>query len=302
MSEPPAAGYKHQWLKQFRGSRLPPSAFAVGLILCTYASGDGGDAWAGLSRLCRDTGMTRETVIEALRHLVKAGLIQKVPSSRPRGAADGRRGPLAHTYQLTIARNWSDHPTRNTENRSGDPTRNTEKLVGSAGGNWSAEPTPPEPPTSTKDKDLPNPTDSAEGDPMPRRKAAEQTGPALVPVAEITGTIVPASALTPAQSLVAEWLEHRPERPPQRIVGQVSKHIKRLLDEGIAYEHVRAGLAAWHLKGDQHPATIDSFVSAAQLGAVNGRRPGQMTADERDQRGAALAEHYRQLEAQEGVT
>ena len=141
---------------------------------------------------------------------------------------------------------------------------------------------------------------------MPRKNTTPEPGVlALVSDTEITGTVVPASAAgaPTAQDLVAEWLEHRVERPPQRIVGQVSKRLKALLDEGIAYERVRDGLAAWHRKGVLNPATLDSFVNAAQVAAQGGgdARPGQLSAAERDQRFAALSEHYRQLEAQEGT-
>lgn len=148
-----------------------------------------------------------------------------------------------------------------------------------------------------KDKDLQNPPGSAQ-DMLPGM---------LVLVPEVTGEVVPASAARPltAQTLIAEWLDARAERPPQRTIGQVSKRVKALLDEGIAYERVRQGLADWHRKGVLNASTLDSFVNAAQVRAANGNgagaRPGQLTARERDQAGAALAEHYRRLEAMEGT-
>lgn len=71
---------------------------------------------------------------------------------------------------------------------------------------------------------------------------------------------VPDSATAPsAQVFVTEWLDHCDERPPSRVVGQVAKELKAMLDEGIAPERVRAALAEWNRKG-LHPSTLPSVV------------------------------------------
>jgi hypothetical protein len=62
-----------------------------------------------------------------------------------------------------------------------------------------------------------------------------------------------------AQTLVGEWIDHCPERPPGRVIGQVSKELKALLDEGIDPERVRRALAEWNRKG-LHPSTLPSVV------------------------------------------
>jgi hypothetical protein len=62
-----------------------------------------------------------------------------------------------------------------------------------------------------------------------------------------------------AQTLVGEWIDHCPERPPGRVIGQVSKELKSLLDEGIDPERVRRALAEWNRKG-LHPSTLPSVV------------------------------------------
>lgn len=67
------------------------------------------------------------------------------------------------------------------------------------------------------------------------------------------------TATQSAQTLVAEWIEHCATRPPQRVIGHVSKELKLLLDEGQPYDDVRAGLAAWARKG-LHPSTLASVV------------------------------------------
>ena len=62
-----------------------------------------------------------------------------------------------------------------------------------------------------------------------------------------------------AHALVAEWLDHTTTRPPSRVIGQVAKELKLLLDEGQPPDDVRAGLAAWARKG-LHPSTLASVV------------------------------------------
>ena len=65
-----------------------------------------------------------------------------------------------------------------------------------------------------------------------------------------------------AQTLVGEWIDHCRKRPPDRVIGQTSRELGQLLDEGIDPEFIRRGLAEWHRRG-QHPATLASFVNAA---------------------------------------
>lgn len=65
-----------------------------------------------------------------------------------------------------------------------------------------------------------------------------------------------------AQTIVGEWLQRVNKRPPNNVVGQASKQIKALLDEGIAPDDIRAGLARWMRKGSA-PSAIPSFVNEA---------------------------------------
>jgi hypothetical protein len=65
------------------------------------------------------------------------------------------------------------------------------------------------------------------------------------------------------QALVGEWLSHCNERPPAAVIGQVSKHLKAMIEEGIRPEVVRLGLANWSQKA-LHPATLPSLVHEAQ--------------------------------------
>lgn len=65
-----------------------------------------------------------------------------------------------------------------------------------------------------------------------------------------------------AQTIVGEWLERASKRPPNAVVGQVAKQIKKLIDEGIAPDDIRGGLAIWMTKG-YAPSAIPSFVNQA---------------------------------------
>ncbi|QLJ01487.1 hypothetical protein HZZ00_10945 [Streptomyces sp. NEAU-sy36] len=83
-----------------------------------------------------------------------------------------------------------------------------------------------------------------------------------------------------SQTIVGEWLERVNKRPPQSVIGQTAKQIKKLIDEGIAPDDIRAGLARWMRKGSA-PSAIPSFVNEAMNataqpgGNVVALNPGQ---------------------------
>lgn len=62
-----------------------------------------------------------------------------------------------------------------------------------------------------------------------------------------------------AQTLTAEWIDHCASKPPKAVIGQVAKHLKAMLDEGIEPERIRRALAEWNRKG-LHPSTLPSVV------------------------------------------
>jgi hypothetical protein len=104
---------------------------------------------------------------------------------------------------------------------------------------------------------------------------------------------VGAEAAPTAQTLVGEWIDHCTKRPPGAVIGQVAKQVKSLLDEGVDYQDVRRGLAAWHTKG-LHPATLPSVVNEA----MNGRNgaPDVPTTTRKVNAGLALAAKYDAME------
>lgn len=74
-------------------------------------------------------------------------------------------------------------------------------------------------------------------------------GSALAPLAE-----------TGVQSLIAEWIDHVPKRPPGNVIGQIGKQLRAMADEGIELADLRRGLAEWVDKG-LHPSTLPSVVN-----------------------------------------
>jgi len=97
------------------------------------------------------------------------------------------------------------------------------------------------------------------GNPIPTHPDPTHPDPPIgADVAEIVDAeIVPDTPS--AQDLVAEWIDHCDARPPKAVIGQIAKHVKAMLAEGIEFDRVRSGLAEWNRKG-LHPSTLPSVV------------------------------------------
>ncbi|MFF4090356.1 hypothetical protein ACFYY9_26270 [Streptomyces nigra] len=115
----------------------------------------------------------------------------------------------------------------------------------------------------------PAPAPTPAPDPSPVEEgSAEANGQVELVVIEETDFVGAAEA-APAepdtissQTIVGEWLSRVNKRPPQNVIGQTAKQIKKLLDEGIDPNDIRAGLARWMRKGAA-PSSIPSFVNEA---------------------------------------
>ena len=101
-----------------------------------------------------------------------------------------------------------------------------------------------------------------------------------------------------AQEIVAWWIDRCDQRPPGRIVGQMAKHIKELLDEGFQPVHIRQGIGEWAGRG-QHPSSLQSFVSnvANRHAPIRAAPPRESTTNRAVADALALADR---LEAQGG--
>lgn len=85
-----------------------------------------------------------------------------------------------------------------------------------------------------------------------------------------------------SQTLVGEWIDNCAERPPGRVIGQLSKEIKTLLDEGQNYQQVRSAVQVWNTKGT-HPSVLPSVLH--ELRNKRAQPPRQSGADAALQRG-----------------
>ncbi|MFD7130601.1 hypothetical protein [Streptomyces sp. NPDC059894] len=105
----------------------------------------------------------------------------------------------------------------------------------------------------------------SEGSPSLPRSAGEGSAPGsriLDPGSPFpTGRTAPAAGVS-ANQLVGEYVAACDERPPSDVIGHLGRITKKLLGEGIAPEHIRAGLAnfAAHPK---HPSVLTSMVNEA---------------------------------------
>lgn len=75
-----------------------------------------------------------------------------------------------------------------------------------------------------------------------------------------SGATAPHTPPPTTQTLIGEWLDRCPKRPPSRVIGHVAKEIKTLLNDGIHPDDIRRGLAHWMTKG-LHPSTLPSVVN-----------------------------------------
>lgn len=66
------------------------------------------------------------------------------------------------------------------------------------------------------------------------------------PVPPSAGTAKPRPEVeATAGTIVAEWLDRCKKRPPGQVIGQIGKHVKAMLAEGIDPDDIRRGVAQW---------------------------------------------------------
>ncbi|MFJ5074962.1 hypothetical protein ACIP8Z_10215 [Streptomyces sp. NPDC088553] len=118
---------------------------------------------------------------------------------------------------------------------------------------------------------------SADDSPSLPRNLGEGSAPgsrildpgSLVP----TGRTAPADGVS-ANQLVGEYVAACDERPPNDVIGHLGRIAKKLLGEGIAPEHIRAGLQNF-AANPKHPSVLTSMVNEAMNARPGGlARPG----------------------------
>lgn len=83
-----------------------------------------------------------------------------------------------------------------------------------------------------------------------------------------------------AATIVGEWIERCTKRPPKNVIGQISKHVKAMLGEGIDPDDVRRGLADWMTR-DTHPSVLPSVVDRVMNRTAAPARPSPNATDQR---------------------
>jgi hypothetical protein len=83
-----------------------------------------------------------------------------------------------------------------------------------------------------------------------------------------------------AQTIVGEWIERCSKRPPGKVIGQISKQIKEMLDEGIDPDDVRRGLADWMTR-KAHPSVLPSVVDRVMNHVQPTAKPSPNATDQR---------------------
>ncbi|MFD9107018.1 hypothetical protein [Streptomyces bottropensis] len=149
--------------------------------------------------------------------------------------------------------------------RSGAPAARQDAQVGLAGA------------SDRRNKKTAGQTAFSEGSPIPPRSLGEGSVPGsriLDPGSSFpTGRTAPATTVS-ANDLIGEYVAACDERPPSDVIGHLGRIAKKLLGEGIAPEHVRAGLKRFaEIQG--HPSRLPSLVNDAMNARAAGlARPG----------------------------
>lgn len=70
----------------------------------------------------------------------------------------------------------------------------------------------------------------------------------------------PAASRNTSQMIIGEWIDGCRKRPPKSVIGQTSKLIKQLLEDGLDPDDIRHGVELWRTKG-LHPSALPSVVN-----------------------------------------
>jgi len=92
-----------------------------------------------------------------------------------------------------------------------------------------------------------------------------------------------------AQTIIAEYIERCSKTPPKAVIGQLGKHIKAMLEEGIDANDIRRGLAIWMTK-ELAPSLLSTMVNQA----MNGRSANGSAVNPHDAKIAAFVSRSQQ--------
>ncbi len=210
------------------------------LVMICIADHDGdGGSWPLISTLAKNANVSERSVQRAISELVAMG--ELVVHANAGGKKEWREDRRPNCYEIII----------------------NEREVGMSDGVTQSSPREADGVTQSSPREADGVTLVAERGDKQGMNGVTTVSPPYKEQPSIEPSIEPgvATATTPtAQALISEWLDHCEQRPPNKVIGHVSKEVKLLLDEGIGYEAVRSGLAAWHQKG-LHPSVLASVVN-----------------------------------------
>jgi hypothetical protein len=282
-----------RWCWQWRHLADKPTSVqsSITRALADRLHAGSGCGFVSLQQLADDTGRSMSTIQRVIRWAVSVGLIEQ--AARGHRLGDGR--VMASEWRL----NRSGSLISTGQDEQSQPVR-TDISTGQSYDHPSSNPSPVNPvpasdafASALRDEELA----------MARRSAAAQpdTLPGMPAMPGDGAEDDPSTG-----TLVATWIDHcvdghgRKVRPPGRVIGQVSRELKIMLDEGIPYDDVLKGLARWHLR-KLHPSALASAVHEIRLGVpVIGS--GRSATDDRVNAGLALAARYAAEEAEQDAS
>jgi hypothetical protein len=236
----------------------------------------------------RRAQVSRPQMYEVLKALVKKGVLERVTAGQKNGTAKYRILPLQcpELPDTEPAPQGPEIPDTDAEPQCPEnPDTDESQCPETPDVSVRESRTPTLSPLSTGPLSVGNPPSSAdaqddapdevlEGEPVDDAEAEDAEAPVT------------------AQTIVGEWLERCAERPPSRVIGQLSKEIRILLDEDrIHPDWIRRGIARWMQK-NLHPATLASVVNEVMNSgpaAANGQPAGETVFDRARARAAARA-------------
>ncbi|MEV8600484.1 hypothetical protein AB0465_11460 [Streptomyces griseoviridis] len=241
-------------------------------------------------KILRRAKLSRPQVYEVIKALVAKGVLEKVSAGQKNGTAKYRILPL-QCPELPDTDDQSQGPdSPDTDDSQGPETPDPGPDLEGPGfpdTDESQHPDSPDTDAGPQCPEIPD-TDESQCPEIPDVSVRESRTPTHSPLSTrphssgeppsspeghddaqdevLEGELLDDTPVT-AQTIVSEWLDRCTERPPSRVIGQLSKEIRVLLDEDrIHPDWIRRGIAIWMSKG-LHPSTLASVVNGAMNAA-----------------------------------
>ncbi|WP_233646760.1 helix-turn-helix domain-containing protein [Streptomyces sp. BSE6.1] len=282
----PMAGDRFTQLSNalFRDPRISLKAKGLFGLISTHRDGFG----LSIRSIARNIKESKDAVGTGLKELEEFGYLERI-AQHEKGKFAGYVYRItdmpAHLYDLF----GDDAPQLPSRSRDAEPTPGPRPDIPDTAPrpeNPDTAQRPENPDTGNPDPDQPDPYDphtkkinsknTKSQNTSGKNAAAPPDDTGLFAVAEDLPTAdavgddeQPAENVT-AQTIVGEWLDRCPKRPPNRITGQVAKAVKELLGEGIDPDDVRRGMSAWMHSGKTGPSLIPGFVHEVMNAPTSG--------------------------------